>query len=176
MKNKKKVLKVVFVFVIGFSLGSVSTIILKAKFGPANVKVEEYITYQEIDYTLKRDNVSMTEFELSQAKEFFYNHKSIFPKQTRIRSLNLDIYEGSSRYFIMDYNAGEETEYNSLEDLFDYLEARSKPGDKYEGIKEGEKNKAVEIAKSLLDILDIETIALKTGLSVDEINELKIDW
>ena len=44
---------------------------------------------------------------------------------------------------------------------------------KEEGIKEGEKNKAIEIAKSLLDLLDVETIALKTGLSIDEINELK---
>lgn len=41
------------------------------------------------------------------------------------------------------------------------------------GVKEGEKKKAIEIAKSLLDVLDIETIALKTGLSVDEINKLK---
>ena len=41
------------------------------------------------------------------------------------------------------------------------------------GIIEGEKNKAIEIAKSLLDVLDVETISLKTGLSVDEINELK---
>ena len=44
---------------------------------------------------------------------------------------------------------------------------------KEEGIKEGEKNKAIEIAKSLLDVLDVETIASKTGLSIDEINELK---
>ena len=42
-----------------------------------------------------------------------------------------------------------------------------------EGRKEGEKRKAIEIAKSLLDVLDIETISLKTGLSVDEINKLK---
>ncbi len=41
------------------------------------------------------------------------------------------------------------------------------------GVKEGEKKKAIEIAKSLLDVLDIETIALKTGLSVYEINKLK---
>ena len=40
------------------------------------------------------------------------------------------------------------------------------------GITKGEKNKAIEIAKSLLDVLDLETIALKTGLSVDEINKL----
>ena len=41
------------------------------------------------------------------------------------------------------------------------------------GMKKGEKNKAIEIAKSLLDVLDLETIALKTGLSIDEINKLK---
>ncbi|MEG0857171.1 MAG: hypothetical protein RSG52_11915 [Terrisporobacter sp.] len=41
---------------------------------------------------------------------------------------------------------------------------------KEEGIKEGEKKKAIEIAKSLLDV---DTIALKTGLSIDEINKLK---
>ena len=40
------------------------------------------------------------------------------------------------------------------------------------GILEGEKKKAIEIAKSLLDVLDVQTISLKTGLSVDEINKL----
>ena len=41
-----------------------------------------------------------------------------------------------------------------------------------EGLKEGEKKKAIEIARQLLDVLDIETISLKTGLSVEEIREL----
>ena len=41
------------------------------------------------------------------------------------------------------------------------------------GIQEGEKKKAIEIAKSLLDVLDVQTISLKTGLSVDEITKLK---
>ncbi|MEJ8553764.1 Rpn family recombination-promoting nuclease/putative transposase [Tepidibacter sp. Z1-5] len=44
---------------------------------------------------------------------------------------------------------------------------------KNEGRQEGEKLKALEIAKSLLDILDIETIASKTGLSIDELKKLK---
>ncbi len=34
-----------------------------------------------------------------------------------------------------------------------------------QGMLKGEKQKALEIAKKLIDILDIETIALKTGLS-----------
>jgi predicted transposase/invertase (TIGR01784 family) len=42
-----------------------------------------------------------------------------------------------------------------------------------EGRKEGRKEEKMKIAKSLLDILDIETIAIKTGLSVDEVKQLK---
>ncbi len=49
-----------------------------------------------------------------------------------------------------------------------------------EGVEEGieqekkeSKKKIIEIAKSLLDVLDSETIALKTGLSIEEIEELR---
>ncbi len=41
------------------------------------------------------------------------------------------------------------------------------------GIEKGEKKAKIEIAKSLLDILDIETISLKTGLTIEEIEKLK---
>ena len=37
----------------------------------------------------------------------------------------------------------------------------------------GKRQAKIEIAKSLLDILDIETIALKTGLSVTEVENIK---
>ncbi|WP_241428098.1 Rpn family recombination-promoting nuclease/putative transposase [Clostridium sp. DJ247] len=40
-------------------------------------------------------------------------------------------------------------------------------------MEEGENKKAIEIAKNLLDVLDIETIAIKTGLSVEEVKKLK---
>ncbi|MGL5378712.1 Rpn family recombination-promoting nuclease/putative transposase [Clostridium sp.] len=39
--------------------------------------------------------------------------------------------------------------------------------------EKGERNKTVEIARNLLDILDNETISLKTGLSVDEVQVLR---
>jgi hypothetical protein len=42
-----------------------------------------------------------------------------------------------------------------------------------EGKLEGEKAQALTIAKNLLDVLDTKTIALKTGLSVEEIESLK---
>ena len=41
------------------------------------------------------------------------------------------------------------------------------------GIQKGEKNKASEIAKNLLDVLDNETIAVKTGLTIEEIQKLR---
>jgi len=42
------------------------------------------------------------------------------------------------------------------------------------GREEGEKNKQLEIAKNLLDVLDNEIIALKTELTVKEIEELRV--
>lgn len=44
---------------------------------------------------------------------------------------------------------------------------------KEEGKNEGKKEKAIEIARGLLDILSIEIIAQKTGLTVDEVKSLK---
>lgn len=40
------------------------------------------------------------------------------------------------------------------------------------GEQEGKRLKALEIARQLLDVLDVETIARKTGLTLDEIGEL----
>jgi predicted transposase/invertase (TIGR01784 family) len=42
-----------------------------------------------------------------------------------------------------------------------------------EGKEEGKKEEKIEIAKNLLDVLDIETISMKTGLSIEEIEKLR---
>lgn len=42
-----------------------------------------------------------------------------------------------------------------------------------QGIEQGAKQKEIEIAKNLLDVLDNETIALKTGLSILVVEELR---
>ncbi len=44
---------------------------------------------------------------------------------------------------------------------------------KGEGRAEGEQQKAVEIANNLIDVLDDETIAEKTGLSVEKIARIR---
>ena len=41
------------------------------------------------------------------------------------------------------------------------------------GIEKGIKQRTLELAHNLLDILDSETISLKTGLTVDEIEKLR---
>ena len=42
-----------------------------------------------------------------------------------------------------------------------------------QGLEQGEKNKAIAIAKNLLDVLDDETISLKTGLLIEEVKKLR---
>ena len=39
--------------------------------------------------------------------------------------------------------------------------------------EEGREEEKIQIAKSLLDVLDIETIALKTGLTIEKVKKLK---
>ncbi|GAA0746390.1 hypothetical protein [Clostridium oceanicum] len=41
------------------------------------------------------------------------------------------------------------------------------------GIEKGEKNKAIEIAKNLLDVLNDEIISEKTGLTIEEVKKLR---
>lgn len=41
------------------------------------------------------------------------------------------------------------------------------------GIEKGQKEKTIEIAKNLLDLLDDRTIASKTGLTIKEISKLR---
>ena len=57
---------------------------------------------------------------------------------------------------------------NSLRDKISELDAAEKKG-LAKGIEEGKK----EVAINLLDVLDDETIALKTGLSIDIIKVLR---
>ena len=42
-----------------------------------------------------------------------------------------------------------------------------------QGMEEGKRQRTIELAKNLLDVLDNETISLKTGLSIDEVEDLR---
>ena len=71
------------------------------------------------------------------------------------------------------------TEYAKMKDEFsaELLKQKKFEEGKKEGIKEGEqkgeKRKQIEIAENLLDILDNKTIAIKTGLTIKEVEELR---
>lgn len=75
--------------------------------------------------------------------------------------------ENSSEVINMLY-----TEFNLEEAKKVWQEEAEKRGEE-RGEKRGEKNARIEMAVSLMDVLDIETIAKKTKLSVEEIKELK---
>jgi len=57
-------------------------------------------------------------------------------------------------------------------DLLNSLDTALNEGLK-KGRAEGRNQEKIDIAKNLLDVLDVETIALKTGLSTKEIKKLK---
>ncbi|WP_154658064.1 hypothetical protein [Fictibacillus gelatini] len=51
--------------------------------------------------------------------------------------------------------------------------ARLYEKEKEEAVAKAEKEKAIEIARSLLEILAPEVVAEKTGLTIDEVKQLK---
>ncbi len=66
------------------------------------------------------------------------------------------------------------TEFN-LEDAKEVWAEEAERRGERRGEQQGEKKARITIAKSLLDILDLETIAEKTGLSMEELNKLKAE-
>lgn len=101
------------------------------------------------------------------------------PESERVRSLEMNIEEIRQAKDELIKMSNDDTQRQiyemrakTLKDKVSALNEAERKGIE-KGIQEGEKNKAIEIARSLLDVLDLETIALKTGLSEDEINNLK---
>ena len=57
--------------------------------------------------------------------------------------------------------------------ILDEMKDKAKAEGRAEERAEGEKKKTLDIAKNLLDVLDDEIIAEKTGLSIDEVRKLR---
>ena len=103
------------------------------------------------------------------------------PESEKVRSLEMsieEIREAKDELVRMSNDEKQREIYEMrakiLKDKVSALNEAERKGVK-KGIQKGEKNKAIEIAKNLLDILDDETIAVKTGLSIEEIKELRED-
>lgn len=101
------------------------------------------------------------------------------PESEVIRKLemsNKEIREAKDELYRLSRNSKErELYYMREKSLKDEISALANAEEKgmQKGLEQGMKEKAIEIAKSLLDILDVETIALKTGLQIEEIENLK---
>ena len=70
------------------------------------------------------------------------------------------------------YNLREKSFYDKVSALSN-AEEKGREAGLIEGREEGKLQERINIAKQLLDVLDNETIALKTGLTVEEIQSLR---
>ena len=80
------------------------------------------------------------------------------------------------RMFDEDERQIYETRTQSLLDIRSKMASAEEKGLKQgleKGMEKGMEQEKLNIAKNLLEVLDVETIALKTGLSVEEIDKLK---
>lgn len=93
------------------------------------------------------------------------------PESNVVRKLEFsmeEIKEAKDELYRLSRDKKELELYNLREKSFlDKVSALSEAEEK------GQRKKALEIAKNLLDVLDNETIALKTGLSLEEIERLR---
>jgi hypothetical protein len=112
-----------------------------------------------------------------------YNRVDIKVKNSKDEIVIIEIQYGRE----LDYMKADENELREYESFKRELHDRASEWEgtyivgEIEGLKKdekigearGEKQKAIEIALNLLDVLDVETIALKTGLNIEEIEELR---
>ncbi|MBB6714805.1 Rpn family recombination-promoting nuclease/putative transposase [Clostridium gasigenes] len=101
------------------------------------------------------------------------------PESEKVRHLEMDIEEirSAKDELIRMSNDDKEREIYDmrskiLKDKISELNGAEKRGEE-RGEKIGEEKKAMQIAKNLLDVLDNETIALKTGLTIEAIESLR---
>lgn len=98
------------------------------------------------------------------------------PESEKVRNLEMNVEEirEAKNQLIRMSNDEKQREIYEMRSkiLKDKVSALNKA--KKEGIEEGKKQGKIEIAKNLLDILDDETIALKTGLEIKEVRNLRV--
>ena len=89
------------------------------------------------------------------------------PESEKVRHLEMDIEEIRSAKDELIRMSNDEKER-------EIYEMRSKIlKDKISELNGAEKRGRVDVAKNLLDILDNETIAIKTGLNIEEVEQLR---
>ncbi|QAA33571.1 Rpn family recombination-promoting nuclease/putative transposase [Clostridium manihotivorum] len=101
------------------------------------------------------------------------------PESEKVRSLELTVEEirhAKDKLIKMSNDSVQREIYEMrakiLKDKVSALNKAKEEG-MQQGIEQGEKNKAIAIAKNILDVLDDETISLKTGLSLEEVKKIR---
>jgi predicted transposase/invertase (TIGR01784 family) len=93
------------------------------------------------------------------------NHAFEIARQSRLTRKELEVLEKREMFLHDNRNAILKAKQDALQQgLQEGLQ---------QGLQEGEKRKALEIAENLLDVLDPELIAQKTGLTLAEIQDLR---
>jgi len=89
-----------------------------------------------------------------------------------LEKIEVDIKEAKDELIRLSGDKEERARYEKRrESLLNKVSALKNAKEK--GIQQGARKEKIEIAKNLLDILDNDTISLKTGLSVEEVQELR---
>ncbi len=111
-------------------------------------------------YFLKHAN-QLQSVPLTMEQEPAINHAFQVAKQSRLTRKELEILEQRELVLHDSRNA------------IRYAEAKGRAEGREEGKQEGRKEAAIAIAQQLLDVLDLETISAKTGLSLVELKSLR---
>ena len=143
----------------------------------ATLKPKDLITSVEIKNTdLNKDYIEDKFSKLEEGtdeKDMLVNWVEFLkdPESEKVRSLEMNIEEIRQAKDELIRMSNDDTQRQIYEMRAKTL--KDKVSALNEAERKGAKNKAMEIAKSLLDVLDEKTISLKTGLSIDEIKNLK---
>ncbi len=169
--------KVYFIGILDFAIFETEDFISRHLILDEKTKKQELKDFEFTFIELKKFNLKIEECDTA-AKKWIYFIKNaenleMIPKEYenieefKTAFLTAQIYNWNREELeIYDYVSMQEGKRLSE------LETAKLEGEK-RGIKKGERKKQIEIAKNLLDVLDIETIAQKTGLSKKEIEELR---
>jgi len=117
----------------------------------------------QIPETFKKDKVLNEAFDIAEFLALDEDKKFAYQQDLKARNDYKNV---------MDYAVENATKYGLEKGLKKGLLKGKIEGEKV-GKIEGANNKALEIAKKLLDVLDNETISLKTGLDIQTIKSLR---
>ena len=187
--NYKKLQKVYFIGIVNFNIFDNINYISRHLILNIETKIQDIADFEFNFIELKKFNKRLNELNTILDKWIYFiknaSNLTLIPKEFKDKKEFIKAFEIASQY---NWNKKELEvyEYIALKefDRLNEIETAEEKGrmkgriegkieGKIEGLREGEKNKQVEIAKNLLDVLDVETIALKTGLSVEDIEKLR---